>query len=117
MTFLIARDALLPEVRAVEVWFGFEVHGVLALATAPAHYAIFAVGAHGFLRVRPWIWPWASAYAFYIAVSHLVWNLTSEQGGGLHDGLVQLALFSVPALALAFARPKVAPKTKHEETP
>ena len=103
--FLMVRDATLPEVRDVEVWLGLELRGPAALATAPLHYAIFAAGAVGYWRLRPWIWPWASAYAAQIAVSHLVWNLTSPRGQGLDAGMVQLALFSVPALLLLFARP------------
>ena len=107
--FLFLRDLLIPEVRDVEVWLGLELRGTAALATAPLHYAIFALGAVGFWRCRPWVWPWASVYALQIAFSHLVWNLTSPRGEGLEAGLVQLGLFSVPALLLYFARPPAAP--------
>jgi hypothetical protein len=98
--FLIFRDLFVPDARDTEVWFGFELHGALAWATAPLHWAIFGAGAWGFWRGRPWISPWASVYAFYIAASHLIWNLVSPSGGGLGDGVVQLVLFSIPALAL-----------------
>jgi hypothetical protein len=94
-------------VRAVEIWFGYELSGWLAIATAPLHYAIFAAGALGFWQCRRWVWPWAAVYAFYIAVSHLVWNLTSESGQGLEAGMLQLVLFSIPGVALLFARPPV----------
>ena len=103
--FLVARDLWLPHVRDVEVWAGFEVRGVWAQLTAPLHWAVFAVGAWGFWRLRPWIWPWASVYAFYVAGSHLVWNLTSPAGRGVSAGLAQLALFSVPGVLLLWARP------------
>ena len=103
--FLAYRDLFLPHVRDTEVWLGFEIRGGLALATAPLHWAIFALGAWGFWKLRPWIWPWASVYAFHIAVSHLIWNVTSPNGGGLIAGAWQLALFSVPAIALLWARP------------
>ncbi len=103
--FLIYRDLTIPHVRNTEVWFGFEVTGALAWATAPLHWAFFAIGAWGYWRGAPWIWPGASVYAFYIAVSHLIWNLTSPHGEGWSAGLWQLALFSVPAVALLFARP------------
>ena len=49
-------------------------------------------------------------YAFYIAASHLVWNLTSPHGEGLAAGLLQLGLFSLPAAALLLARPPRAPE-------
>lgn len=104
VVFLVIRDLTIPHVRDTEVWFGFELRGALALATAPLHWAIFAVGARAYWTCRPWVWPWASVYAAYIALSHLVWNLTSPHGGGWGDGLWQLALFSLPAIALWFAR-------------
>jgi hypothetical protein len=105
VVFLAARDLSIPHVRETEVWLGIEVHGRLALLTAPLHWGIFALGAWGFWRTRPWVWPWASVYAFSIAVGHLVWNLTSPRGGGWVAGLGQLLLFSIPAIALLGARP------------
>ena len=105
VVFLAIRDLFVPEVRDTEVWLGFESTGRVARLTAPIHWAIFAAGAWGFWRVRSWIWPWASVYVFYVAISHLVWNLVSPSGGGLSAGLWQLALFSIPALALLAARP------------
>lgn len=104
--FLVVRDLFVPEVRNTEVWFGLELRGVLAWVTAPLHWLVFAVGAWGYWFLRPWIWPWASVYAFYVAVSHLVWNVTSPAGGGWTDGLWQLAAFSVPAVLLLGARPR-----------
>lgn len=111
------RDLSLPHVRDTEVWLGFELHGWLAWLTAPLHWGIFAAGAVGYWRASPWVWPWASVYALYIAVSHLVWNVTSAHGGGFAAGLTQLALFSIPACMLAFARPPPAPHEKHDRSP
>ncbi len=105
VVFLVLRDLFLPQVRDVEVWLGFELRGWAARATAPLHWGVFALGAWGFWRCRPWIWPWAAVYGFYVAVSHLVWNLTSASGGGAGAGVVQLLLFSIPAAALLWARP------------
>ena len=105
VVFLVVRDLTLPEVRDTEVWFGFEVRGFWAIATAPLHWAIFAVGAWAYWTQKPWVWPWAAVYAESIAIGHLVWNLTSPNGGGGFAGLWQLALFSLPALALGFAKP------------
>ena len=106
VVFLVVRDLFVPSVRDVEVWLGFELRGGLARATAPLHWLVFAVGAWAYWTLRPWVWPWASVYAFYIAASHLVWNLTSPNGGGWPAGLAQLVLFSLPAVALLFARPR-----------
>lgn len=103
--FLVYRDVFVPGPRDTEIWFGFELKGRAARLTAPAHWAIFATGAWGFWRLRSWIWPWASLYAASIAFSHLIWNLTSASGGGLFTGATQAALFSLPALALLWAKP------------
>ena len=98
--FLLYRDVTLNHVRDVEVWFGFELHGPAAVATAPLHYLIFAVGAWGFWRQRPWILPIAAAYEMYIALSHLVWNQLSPNGYGLLSGIAQAIAFSIPAVFL-----------------
>jgi hypothetical protein len=106
VVFLIARDLFVPHIRDTEVWFGFELRGWLAWVTAPLHWLLFGLAAWGYWSLRPWVWPWASVYLFYIAVSHLVWNLTSPSGAGWNAGLLQLALFSAPALVVYWARPE-----------
>ena len=68
------------------MWFGLELTGTAALATAPLHWTLFALGAWAFWTARPWIWPASMAYALYVAASHLVWNLTSASGGGTFTG-------------------------------
>ena len=98
--FLVPRDLFYPETRDVEVWFGFEVRGVPALATAPIHWAIFLVGAWGFWFQRPWILPWAAGYVFYVALSHLVWNEVSPNGRGWPMGLAQALAISIPGVLL-----------------
>ena len=98
--FLVPRDLFFAETRDVEVWFGFEVRGVPALATAPIHWAIFLVGAWGFWFQRPWILPWAAGYVFYVALSHLVWNEVSPNGRGWPMGLAQALAISVPGVLL-----------------
>ena len=75
VVFLAARDLFVPHVRDVEVWLGFELHGAAARWSAPLHWAIFAIGAWGFWRVRPWIVRAAIGYAIYVAVSHVIWLL------------------------------------------
>lgn len=108
VVFLAVRDLFVPGPREVEVWLGFELHGAAARLSAPLHWAVFAAGAWGFWRARPWALPAAAAYAFYVAASHLVWNHTSPNGGGWVPGLWQAALFSVPGALLWWAHRSLA---------
>ena len=103
VAFLAARDVFVPHVRDVEVWFGFELRGQAARLTAPLHWAIFALGAWGFWRARPWIVPAAAGYAFYVALSHVVWNLVSANGHGWMAGVAEAAAISVPGWLLVRA--------------
>jgi hypothetical protein len=96
----VVRDLFFPETRNVEVWFGFEITGPLALATAPVHWAIFAVGAWAFWTARPWVARFAAAYVFYAAFAHLVWSEASPNGRGWPIGLVQAVALSVVAFSL-----------------
>ena len=100
VVFLAARDLFVPHVRDVEVWLGFELHGLAARLTAPLHWGIFALGAWAFWRGKPWCWGAAAAYGLYVAVSHLVWNLTSPRGDGWPAGLAEAAAISSLALGL-----------------
>jgi len=104
VAFLVPRDLFLPGTRDVEVWFGFELHGTAALLTAPLHWIIFLIGAYGFWFQRRWILPVAAAYAFYVALSHLVWSELSPNGHGWVAGLAQALVLSIPAVLLLRAR-------------
>ncbi|HXK25611.1 MAG TPA: hypothetical protein VMS55_23280 [Myxococcota bacterium] len=73
VVFLAYRDLFVPHVRDVEVWGGFELHGAAARWSAPLHWLIFATGAWGFWRARPWIRPAAVTYTVYVALSHVIW--------------------------------------------
>jgi len=95
VVFLAARDLLVPEVRDVEVWLGFELHGRAARLSAPLHWAIFAFGAWAFWRAKPWAFTAAAAYTFYVAASHLVWSEASPHGRGWPMGLLQAAAFAL----------------------
>jgi hypothetical protein len=108
--FLVPRDLFWAETRDVEVWLGFEVHGCAARLSAPLHWAIFALGAWGFWRARPWIVPWAAGYVFYVALSHLIWSEASPHGNGWPIGLLQAAALSIPGFALLRAR-RAAPRS------
>jgi hypothetical protein len=98
--FLVPRDLFFAETRDVEVWLGFEVRGTPALLTAPIHWSIFLIGAWGFWTQRSWILPAAAGYAFYVALSHLVWSEASPNGRGWPIGLVQAMALSVPGFLL-----------------
>lgn len=98
--FLVARDVFVPEVRDVEVWFGVELRGRAAIATAPLHWLLFAAASVAFFRDRTWVWKAAAAYSLYIAASHVVWNFASPSGGGAPSALAQGVLFALPAPAL-----------------
>jgi len=100
----VARDLLIPELRHVEVWFGVEVTGLAALATAPLHWLIFAVGAWACWNRLPWAVPAAATYIFYVAFSHLVWSEVSENGRGWPIGLSQAAGISLFGMLLLYAR-------------
>jgi hypothetical protein len=100
VAFLVLRDLFSPEARDVEVWLGFELRGRAALVSAPIHWLVFGVGAWAFWTERPWILPAAAAYAFYVALSHLVWSEASPDGDGWPVGLAQAVAFSLPGLLL-----------------
>jgi hypothetical protein len=107
----VVRDLFFPASRDVEVWFGLEVTGRAALLTAPLHWAIFAFAAWAFWSDRAWIVPWAAAYLFYGAFSHLVWSEVSPNGRGWPIGLLQaiaISAFGVFVLR-AGARRRTAP--------
>lgn len=104
------RDLFVPAARAVEVWFGLEVTGPLAFATAPIHWAMFAVAAWAFWTGRMWIVPWAAGYLFYAAFSHVVWSEASVHGRGWPIGLVQAAALSGVAYFLLCLRALDAPR-------
>ena len=96
----IPSDLFVPAARDVEVWLGFEVHGRLAMLTAPIHWALFALGAWASWNARPWIVPGAAAYTFYVAVSHLVWSVASPHGRGWPIGLAEAAAFAALGILL-----------------
>lgn len=90
----LVSDLFIPAARGTEVWLGFELKGPLALATAPLHWAIFAIVGWGFWTGRLSIVGWAAAYLFYVAVSHLIWSEASPHGRGWPIGLVQATVIA-----------------------
>ena len=105
MTFIyMPFDLFLkPVAEDEEVWFGFTLHGWAAKATEPLHWAIYAAGAYGFWRMRPWMWPWAALYTGQVVVAMAVWNLLDPRGG-LWMAIVSGGLCAVPMVALWRAR-------------
>jgi short-subunit dehydrogenase len=71
---------LKPVADDQEVWFGVTFTGWEAKVAALAHWAIYAAGTYGFLRMRPWMWPWAALYAAEVAFSMFVWSVVHFGG-------------------------------------
>ena len=108
MAFVYVPWDLLVKPAAVdeEVWFGIRFHGAAAKLLALPHWAVYALGAYGFRKMRPWMWPWASFYAAQVAVGMLVWNGVYVGGFvGFLLGLVSFLPFLGIAWALWEARP------------
>ena len=95
-----------PVAEDQEVWLGFMLHSWAAKITEPVHLAIYAAGAFGFWKMRPWMWPWAAVYSGSVAIGMLLWPwLEAEGTPGMILGAIGFVLFSVPTVALARARP------------
>jgi short-subunit dehydrogenase len=89
-----------------EVWLGILFTGVAAKLTEPLHWAIYAAGTYGFLRMRPWMWPWAAVYAGSVAFGMLVWPLLYLDGfGALLFAVVAFVPFAWLTRALWRAEP------------
>lgn len=89
-----------PVATDQEVWFGYMLTGWAAKATEPLHWAIYAAGAYGFLKMKSWMWPWASLYVGQIAVGMFVWSVVDERGSGVLMGLLAASPFIVLATVL-----------------
>ena len=91
-----------PVAEDQEVWFGFLVRGWAAKATEPLHWAIYAAGAYGFWKMRPWMHPWAALYTAQVAIGMLVWSFTDPlgRGRGLAFGLPPFLAFGALAWQL-----------------
>lgn len=88
-----------------EAWFGILFTGWAAKLTEPLHFLVYAAGAYGFWRMRPWMWPWAAAWTAQLAFGMLVWPIVYRGGvGGWALGLAGGAAFGGIAWALYGAR-------------
>ena len=98
-----------------EVWFGLMLTGWQAKATEPFHWLIYGFGLYGFLKMKSWMWPWASLYVLQVAFGMFVWSLVDENGRGLLVGIGIAAPFIALAIALYMARNKFGETTSGEE--
>ena len=100
-----------PVASDTEIWFGFALRGWAAKATEPIHWAIYAFGAYGFWRMRPWMWPWASLYTAQVAFSTFVWGALHVGGvGGWLAAIAGTAPLAALAAALWSARERFQPR-------
>jgi len=85
-----------------EVWLGVMFHGWAAKLAELPHWAVYAAGAYGFRRMRPWMWPWAAVYAGQMAIGMLVWNVLYgvEGFGGVAIGAGAFVVFGALTIAL-----------------
>jgi len=97
---IVPGDLFFERTRNIEVWFGFEIEGRAAMLSAPLHWIFFIVCSWAFWKQRPWIVPVAAGYAFYAAVSHIVWSEVSANGRGWPIGVLQAALISSVGMLL-----------------
>ncbi len=104
-----------PVAQDQEVWFGVMFTGWAAKATEPLHWAIYAAATLGFLRMRPWMFPWASLYVVQIAIGMFVWQLLDERGQGLPLAIISAMPFIVLAVALWRAKPRFCGATHSKE--
>jgi short-subunit dehydrogenase len=94
-----------PAALDEEVWFGVRFHGGTAKFLALFHWAIYAAGAYGFRRMKPWMWPWAAVYAGQVSLGMMIWNWVYVGGFlGFLLGLLSFAPFALLTGALWNAR-------------
>jgi hypothetical protein len=104
-----------PIESAQEVWLGFLLTGWAAKATEPLHWAIYAAGAYGFWKMRPWLHPWAALYCGSIALGMLIWGARDERPNALYVGLAGFVPFALLTVALWRARSRFAGRAAKSE--
>lgn len=113
MTFVyVPWDLFLkPVARDEEVWFGFRFHGHAAKLLALPHWAVYAAGMVGFLRMRRWMWPWAAVYGAQVTLAMVVWPLLYVDGAkAIASAVVSGLLFGGVTWLLWRARPLFRPE-------
>jgi hypothetical protein len=109
MTFIYMPFDLFikPVAEDEEIWFGFMLHGWAAKATEPIHWAIYAGGFYGFLKMKSWMFPWAALYVFQVAIAMGVWPWLN-QGMAPYAGIPFAVPFVVLGVMLWMAKDKFA---------
>jgi len=87
-----------PVAQDEEVWFGILFEGWAAKLMALPHWFVYAAGAYGFRRMRPWVPTWSALYVAQVAFGMAVWSIA--QIGGLTGWLLGL-ISAVPFALLA----------------
>jgi len=87
-----------PVAQDEEIWFGLQLHGWAAKLSTPLHWFIYAAGAYGFWRMRPWMWPWAAVYAGTVAGGMFVWATLEF---GWPRGIALAPIIALPFIAIA----------------
>lgn len=82
-----------------EVWFGVLFTGWAAKFGALLHWVVYGAGFWGFLKMKPWLHPWAAVYLGQIAIGMVLWSTFDERGSGIVRG----ALVALPFVGLAIA--------------
>lgn len=95
-----------------EVWLGVPFRGWAAKLTEPLHFLIYAAGAYGFWRMKPWMWPWAAVYTATLTFGMFLWPIVYRGGVvGWLLGCASLVPFGALTYALWNARDHFAPRT------
>lgn len=94
-----------PVAEDEEVWFGYMLTGWAAKATEPIHWAIYGFGFYGFLKMKSWMFPWASLYVFQVAIAMGVWGYLYGSGS-IVGSIVVGAVFAVLGVMLWLAKPQ-----------
>jgi hypothetical protein len=97
-----------------EVWFGLMLTGWAAKLTEPLHWLIYGYGTYGFIKMKNWMWPWASVYMAQVCFGMLVWSVTDERGRW-QMGLISFALLSPLAVALWRSKARFIPERLSNE--
>lgn len=94
-----------PVAADQDVWLGLVLTGWMAKLGGLVHWAIYALALYGFVRMRRWMWPWASVYTAQVAFGMLVWPIAYLGGTrGWTLGIASGAAFALVAFGLWRAR-------------
>ena len=109
--FYLPWDLLVKPVAVdEEVWFGIRFHGWAAKVLEIPHWIVYAGLAYGFWRMRPWMWPWASAYLGQMVIGFFVWPLLYQEGPMRWAAAIGTAgFFAIPMIALWRAKARFQP--------